>query len=68
LEKFIGWEKMLLAPGIKNKLLYIVMPPGRSHTGDHKMASEIRKSFLQKNVEMKKEVEPSETIPAELLN
>lgn len=27
------------APGIKNKLGYLLMPPGWSHTGDHKMAS-----------------------------
>jgi hypothetical protein len=44
------------------------MPPGWSHTGDHKMASMIRKSFLQKDVEENKEVELPETIPAELLN
>ncbi|HEX4373967.1 MAG TPA: sterol desaturase family protein [Puia sp.] len=61
-------KDVIKAPGIKNKLLYIVMPPGWSHTGDHKMASEIRRSFLQKDVEMNKEVEFSETIPAELLN
>lgn len=36
------------APGIKNKLLYIVMPPGWSHTGDHKTARLIRNDFLKK--------------------
>ena len=35
------------APGIKNKFLYIIMPPGWSHTGDHKMASIVRKKFLE---------------------
>jgi hypothetical protein len=35
------------APGIKNKFLYIIMPPGWSHTGDHKMASTVRKKFLE---------------------
>jgi sterol desaturase/sphingolipid hydroxylase (fatty acid hydroxylase superfamily) len=30
------------APGIKNKLLYLFMPPGWSHTGDHKTARAIR--------------------------
>ena len=35
------------APGIKNKFLYIIMPPGWSHTGDHKMASTLRKKFLE---------------------
>jgi hypothetical protein len=36
------------APGIKNKLLYVVMPPGWSHTGDHKTANLIRREFLTK--------------------
>src|SRR6185312_8024145 len=30
------------APGIRNKLLYIFMPPGWSHTGDHKTARVLR--------------------------
>lgn len=37
------------APGIKNKLLYIVMPPGWSHTGNHKTAKLVRKEFFEKN-------------------
>ena len=37
------------APGIKNKFLYLVMPPGWSHTGDHKTARLIRNEFLKKN-------------------
>jgi hypothetical protein len=37
------------APGIKNKLLYVVMPPGWSHTGDHKTAKLIRSEFLKKS-------------------
>ena len=36
------------APGIKNKFLYIVMPPGWSHNGDHKTARSIRKEFVKK--------------------
>ena len=36
------------APGIKNKLLYIVMPPGWSHTGNHKTANLVRKEFFKK--------------------
>lgn len=36
------------APGIKNKLLYLVMPPGWSHTGEHKTAYMIRKQELEK--------------------
>ena len=34
------------APGIKNKIAYIFMPPGWSHTGDHKTASKVRKEYL----------------------
>jgi len=35
------------APGIKNKFLYLVMPPGWSHTGEHKTAHMVRKEFLE---------------------
>lgn len=35
------------APGLKNKLRYLIMPPGWSHTGDHKTASKIRRSFFE---------------------
>ena len=35
------------APGIKNKFLYLVMPPGWSHTGEHKTARMIRDSALK---------------------
>ena len=35
------------APGLKNKLAYIFMPPGWSHTGDHKTASIIRKKLFE---------------------
>jgi len=35
------------APGIKNKLLYIVMPPGWSHTGEHKTAKLTRNEYLK---------------------
>ncbi len=37
------------APGIKNKLLYIIMPPGWSHTGEHKTAHKVRNEFLDQN-------------------
>jgi sterol desaturase/sphingolipid hydroxylase (fatty acid hydroxylase superfamily) len=30
------------APGIKNKILYIIMPPGWSHTGENKTAKKVR--------------------------
>ncbi|TKK66130.1 sterol desaturase family protein [Ilyomonas limi] len=35
------------APGIKNKFLYLIMPPGWSHTGDHKTASKVKKEYFQ---------------------
>ncbi len=35
------------APGLVNKFLYIVMPPGWSHTGDHKTAKVVRHTYLQ---------------------
>jgi len=35
------------APGIGNKFLYIFMPPGWSHTGNHKTAKLIRKNYLE---------------------
>jgi sterol desaturase/sphingolipid hydroxylase (fatty acid hydroxylase superfamily) len=35
------------APGIKNKLLYIIMAPGWSHTGEHKTARAVRAEFLK---------------------
>lgn len=38
-------KDVIKAPGIKNKILYIVMPPGWSHTGDHKTASVIKKNL-----------------------
>lgn len=36
------------APGIKNKFLYVFMPPGWSHTGEHQTAKKVRDAFLQK--------------------
>ncbi|MBL0170419.1 MAG: sterol desaturase family protein [Gemmatimonadaceae bacterium] len=33
------------APGLRNKLAYIVMPPGWSHTGEHKTASAMRRTL-----------------------
>lgn len=35
------------APGIANKFLYIVMPPGWSHMGDHKTAKVARRAYLE---------------------
>jgi sterol desaturase/sphingolipid hydroxylase (fatty acid hydroxylase superfamily) len=33
------------APGIKNKFLYLFMPPGWSHMGEHKTARKIRREY-----------------------
>ncbi|MDP4285703.1 MAG: sterol desaturase family protein [Bacteroidota bacterium] len=38
---------VIKAPGLKNKLLYIVMPPGWSHTGEHKTARVVREAYLK---------------------
>ena len=42
------------APGIKNKILYMFMPPGWSHTGDHKTASVIKKNLKSTEKEREK--------------
>lgn len=34
------------APGVVPKLAYLVMPPGWSHTGEHKTASAVRAAYL----------------------
>jgi hypothetical protein len=39
------------APGIKNKILYLIMPPGWSHTGDHKLAKEIRQQSIRERAD-----------------
>jgi sterol desaturase/sphingolipid hydroxylase (fatty acid hydroxylase superfamily) len=35
------------APGIKAKFLYIIMPPGWSHTGEHRTAKVVRNEYLE---------------------
>ena len=35
------------APGLKNKLLYIIMPPGWSHTGEHQTSKMVRGAYLK---------------------
>ena len=37
------------APGLKNKILYMLKPPGWSHTGDHKTASVIKKNMIHED-------------------
>lgn len=53
------FKDVVRAPGIKNKLLYIVMPPGWSHTGEHQTAKLVRGEFLkQHSVKVNKPVSP----------
>lgn len=35
------------APGLMNKLRYLFMPPGWSHTGEHKTAKMVREAYLK---------------------
>jgi sterol desaturase/sphingolipid hydroxylase (fatty acid hydroxylase superfamily) len=44
-EIFLLWKDVIKAPGIKNKFLYIIMPPGWSHTGKHSTAKMIKEAF-----------------------
>lgn len=37
------------AQGLKNKFLYIFMPPGWNHTGDHKTADIVKKEYQQQH-------------------
>ena len=48
------------APGIKNKLLYIVMPPGWSHNGEHKTSKVVRGEYMKQNTK-KSKIESVET-------
>jgi len=43
------WQDVRKAPGLWNKLKYIVMPPGWNHTGEHKTARTVRQAFLERN-------------------
>ncbi len=38
---------MKKAPGIGNKILYIFMPPGWSHTGENQTAKKVRREYLK---------------------
>lgn len=40
------FRDMAAAPGLKNKLLYMVMAPGWSHTGHHQTAEQARRAYL----------------------
>ena len=47
------WKDIRQAPGFKNKLLYLIMPPGWSHTGDHKTAKVVRQQYLETHKSLK---------------
>jgi len=44
-------KDVIRAPGLKNKLLYLIMPPGWNHTGDHKLAKDIRQQYINEHME-----------------
>ncbi len=46
-EFYYLWKDIFNAPGLLNKMLYLVMPPGWNHTGNHKLASVIRREYIQ---------------------
>lgn len=46
-ELYCLWKDIYKAPGIRNKFLYIFMPPGWSHTGEHKTARVLREAYLR---------------------
>lgn len=41
------WKDIRKAPGLRNKLLYFIKPPGWSHTGEHKTAKVVRQQYLR---------------------
>lgn len=49
------------APGLKNKLLYIIMPPGWSHTGEHKTAKKVREEHFRSRHQTQEEETPATT-------
>ncbi|UAY52294.1 hypothetical protein [Ferruginibacter albus] len=46
-DNLVAFFNVKAAPGIKNKFLYFIMPPGWSHTGDHKTAKATLKKYLE---------------------
>ena len=43
------FKDIMRAPGIKNKIMYVFMPPGWSHIGDHKTSKITRAEFFRNN-------------------
>lgn len=46
-EFYYLWLDIVRSPGLLNKFLYVVMPPGWSHEGNHKTAKVIRTEFIR---------------------
>jgi hypothetical protein len=46
--EFLALAKDLFnAPGLVNKFLYLIMPPGWHHSGEHKTATIVRDNYLE---------------------
>ena len=43
------YKDVINAPGLKNKLLYIVKPPGWHHSGEYQTAKQLRRDFIENN-------------------
>lgn len=46
------WRDFRAAPNLRDKLLYIVLPPGWSHEGKHKTAAVMRREYLQSSAQL----------------
>jgi len=46
------YQDVFNAPSLKDKIMYIFMPPGWSHTGEHKTSKVTRAAFLKVNAKI----------------
>jgi sterol desaturase/sphingolipid hydroxylase (fatty acid hydroxylase superfamily) len=46
------WRDFCAAPSLRDKLLYMVLPPGWSHEGKHKTAATVRREYLQNSAQI----------------
>jgi len=56
-------KDIIQAPGVFNKLLYVVMPPGWSHSGEQKTARVIRKRYLASRLDTDRRSQPDAKPP-----
>ena len=61
-EFYVLFRDVAKAPGLKNKLLYLLMPPGWSHDGQHKTASASKRAWLAAQA-LPAQVAPVQTTP-----